>query len=90
MTFDVAKSILEDEIVNNSYENRKPYDSAYSRRKIITYLWACHKINMDKGDMMDSLNNLFRDVNMTEDEIRTFILNSELVIETIKRNSLEK
>lgn len=78
------------EIEDHKHENRKPYESSYSCIKIITYLWACHENNMDKGDMMDSLHSLFHDVNMTEDELRTFIFNSELVIETIKRNTLEK
>jgi hypothetical protein len=90
MTVEEARFSLVREISDEHSNNHSPYDCKYSKWKIIDYIWACHAEKVIKGEIMDTLLNLYREAGMTDEEMKAFISKTELILDAINRNPYTK
>ena len=89
MNLEVAKRSLENEVKDVNTNVQHPLDCKYAIWKIIDYLWASYLEEENKGTQMDWLCNLYEGVGMSEDNMKSFRLEIELLIKTIERNPLK-
>lgn len=89
MDLEVAKKILENEVKDVHTNVQSPLECKYATWKIIDYLWTCYLERENRGTQMNWLCNLYEGVGMSEENMKTFRLEIELLMETIERNPLK-
>ncbi|MBQ8192223.1 MAG: hypothetical protein IJZ45_10795 [Bacteroidaceae bacterium] len=90
MELKVAQKVLEDEVKDEHTNVQSPLECKYATWKIINYLWASYFEKKNRGTQMDWLCNLYEEAGMSEENMRTFRLEIELLMETIERNPLKR
>ena len=90
MDVKTAKNILENETHDVNTNVHEPLNNKWATWKIIDYLWNCHLENVNCSEQKEWLINLYKEAGMTETELNIFMYEIDLLMETIRRNPLNR
>ena len=90
MDLATAKLSLENEVKNSETDIQRPLNQKYAKWKIIDYLWVSCIENINDGDCIEWLKDLYKNAGMTEEDMSTLVSEVELILEVIRRNPLKK
>ncbi len=84
-----AKLILQNEVKDPTTNVHEPLSNKYASWKILDYLWACHIEKQKSYEYKEWLLNLYKEANMSEEELIAFSSEVDLIIKAIERCHLQ-